>query len=243
MSISPSGAQPAADDNVLRLLTEGRVQVIGRIPSSNLTLLVEVRTDDDCVAAVYKPKLGERPLLDFEPGLHRREAAAYLLSEVLGWGLVPPTVVRADGPAGVGSLQLFIAADLEQHYFTLDLRKPQVADALRRLAVFDIVANNADRKSGHVLRDADGRIWAIDHGLCFAASFKLRTVIWDFADEPIPQRLLAQIAPLAARVPTALAEALEPPEAESLQARVRHLLDTGRFPVDDTGRRVPWPLV
>lgn len=235
--------QPSGDDRVLRLLAEGEVELIGRIvPSSNLALLVEVSTDVGAVGAVYKPESGERPLWDFDPGLHRRELAAYVLSEWLGWGLVPPTVVRDDAPAGVGSLQLYIEAD-DEHYFTLDQRVPDVAHALRMLALFDLVANNADRKSGHVLRDGGGRIWAIDNGLCFASEFKLRTVIWDFADEPIPDALLACLAPLLAEVPPALAEILDPDEVTALQSRVRRVLRTGRFPVDHSGRRVPWPLV
>lgn len=249
--------QPTGDDRLLNLLAEGEVELIGRImPSSNLALLVEVstkaaelacteprRSDEARALAVYKPESGERQLWDFEPGLHRRELAAYLLSEWLGWGLVPPTVVRDDAPVGVGSLQLYIDADESQHYFTLDQRAPEVCAALHALALFDLVANNADRKSGHVLRDADGRIWAIDNGLCFAADFKLRTVIWDFAGELIPEDLLSELAPLLAEVPAELAALLGTEEVSALRTRVRSLLKTRRFPIDHSGRRVPWPLV
>ena len=142
--------------------------------------------DADPVCAVYKPARGERSLWDFPDGLYRREVAAYELSEALGWGLVPPTVVRDDGPFGPGSLQLFVEADYEQHYFTLLDDGGHDEDVLRAICAFDIVANNADRKSGHVLRGPDGRLWAIDHGLCFHRQPKLRTVIWDFADEAVP---------------------------------------------------------
>lgn len=234
----------AGDGPVLDLLSGGSVEVVARIiPSSNHALLAEVSSDSGTVAAVYKPEAGERPLWDFEPGLYRREVAAYLLSEWLGWGLVPPTVVRDDAPAGVGSLQLFVDADPEEHYFTLYERAPETLAALRSMAVFDLLANNADRKSGHVLRGPDGRVQGIDHGLCFAADDKLRTVIWDFAGEPIGAELLDDLAPLAVEVPPPLASLLDPEELSALQARARRLLDTGRFPFDRNGRRVPWPLV
>jgi uncharacterized repeat protein (TIGR03843 family) len=195
------------------------------------------------LSAIYKPEAGERPLWDFDAGLYRREVAAYLLSEWLGWGLVPPTVVREDAPAGVGSLQLFIEADPADHYFTLYESAPETLAALRAMAVFDLLANNADRKSGHVLRGADGRIQGIDHGLCFAADDKLRTVIWDFAGEPIGQELLDDLAPLGEEVPPTLADLLDAEERDALRARARRVLEVGRFPFDRSGRRMPWPLV
>jgi hypothetical protein len=234
---------PTGDAHLLDLLATGEIEVLARFESSNLALFVEVRNGEESVPAVYKPEAGERPLWDFDPGLHRRERAAYVLSEWLGWGLVPPTVVREDGPLGVGSLQLYIEADEAEHFFTFDLRDPEVLAAVQALAVFDVVANNADRKSGHLLRDPCGRIWAIDHGLCFAAANKLRTVIWDFGDEPIPGGLLEDLAPLAEDVPEELAALLDTDEVDLLRARVRRLLRLGRFPVDPSGRRVPWPLV
>ncbi len=236
--------EPVANGDALSLLADGTIELIGRIvPSSNLALFAEVSSPDGTVAAVYKPEAGERPLWDFDPGLHRRERAAYVLSEWLGWDLVPPTVVRADAPAGVGSLQLYIDADPGEHYFTLYDRRPALWDDLRAIALFDLVANNADRKSGHVLHGPDGRIHGIDHGLCFAAEYKLRTVIWDFAGEPLPPVLLDQVRPLLEEVPAVLAELLDADEVAALQARVRRLLETGRFPFDRTGRRVPWPPV
>ena len=133
------------------------------------------------VQAVYKPHRGEQSLWDFPDGLYRREVAAYRLSEALGWGLVPPTVLRDDGPFGTGSVQLFLEADYERHYFTL-LEDGGREGELEAFCAFDVVANNADRKSGHVLVDADEHLWGIDHGLCFHAQPKLRTVIWDFAE-------------------------------------------------------------
>ena len=228
----------------LTLLAEGRVELLGRIlRSSNETFLVRVSCGDDAADAVYKPEAGERPLSDFEPGLYRRERAAYLLSESLGWGFVPPTVIREDAPLGVGSLQWFIDCDFREHYFTLYEDAPETHRELARIALFDYVANNTDRKSGHVLRGDDRRVYGIDHGLCFSAAFKLRTVIWDFAGEPIPEALLEDIAPLAETVPPGVAEMLDDDEVTALQHRVQRLLNARVLPVDRTGRRYPWPLV
>jgi uncharacterized repeat protein (TIGR03843 family) len=228
----------------LTLLNEGRVEVLGRIlRSSNETFLVRVSRGADSGRAVYKPEAGERPLSDFLPGLFRRERAAYLLSEYLAWGLVPTTVIRDDAPLGIGSLQWFVECDFREHYFTLYADAPETHRELARIALFDYITNNTDRKSGHGLRGDDGRIWGIDHGLCFAAPFKLRTVIWDFAGEPIPGALLEDIIPLAEAVPAEVAELLTQAEVAALQRRVRRVLLDGVLPVDQTGMRYPWPLV
>lgn len=236
--------EPAVSRRELTLLTEGRVELLGRIMSgSNATFLAELSCGEDVHWAVYKPVAGERPLADFDAGLHRRERAAYLLSEALGWGIVPPTVVRTDAPLGVGSLQWFIEGDLEEHYFTLFADSPETHAELARIALFDYVANNTDRKSGHVLRGTDGHIWGIDHGLCFSAAFKLRTVIWDFAGDPVPDALLDDISPLAATVPPDVAALLDDAEVAALQRRVQRMLREGVLPVDRTGMRYPWPLV
>jgi uncharacterized repeat protein (TIGR03843 family) len=227
----------------LDLLTRGDVALRGRMPwASNATFLAELMLDADTTLAIYKPERGERPLWDFSPGLYKREIAAYHLSEALGWGLVPLTVCR-DGPFGEGSLQLFIPADFEQNYFTLR-DKPEHRDRLERICLFDILANNADRKGGHCLLGDDGAIYAIDNGLCFHADWKLRTVIWDFGGEPIPAPLLADIRLLLkGPVPAALGDLLDPGEKKALLARARAVLKAGRFPEDTTGRRYPWPLV
>ena len=148
-----------------------------------------MRCGEDAVRAIYKPRRGERPLWDFPSGLDHREVAAYELSEALGWDLVPPTILR-DGPLGMGSVQLFIEADFEQHYFTL-YEDEAHHDALRTMCAFDLVGNNTDRKSGHCLLGLDGRIRGIDHGLMFHHEFKLRTVIWEFGGEPVPEPILA----------------------------------------------------
>jgi uncharacterized repeat protein (TIGR03843 family) len=227
----------------LDLLARGAITVKGRMPrSSNATFLVEVTLDRATALAVYKPGQGERPLWDFPPDLFRREAAAYLLSEALGWGLVPPTVLR-EGPLGEGSLQRFVPADFEQHYFTLH-EDPAHHERLKQICLFDLVANNADRKSGHCLLGSDGLIYAIDNALCFHAEPKLRTVIWEFGDEPIPEALLADVRRcIAGGLPAPLAELLDPAEREAIRVRARAIVRGRRFPVDRSGRRYPWPLV
>ena len=228
----------------LTVLATGEIDLVGRvIDSSNATYVVHVTLDGEQLPAVYKPEAGERPLWDFDPGLYKRERAAYVLSEHLGWGLVPPTVVREDAPAGVGSVQRFVEGDHREHYFTLYDDRPELHDTFRRMAVFDCIANNTDRKSGHVLLGEDGHVYGIDHGLCFAADFKLRTVIWDFAGEEISAADLATIEPLATTVPDALAVLLNRDEVAALQLRVQRLLSTRVLPVDRTGRRIPWPLI
>lgn len=222
-------------------------EIEGRMPwSSNGTFLVTMRCGgaDGSAAeqrAIYKPVRGERPLWDFEPGLHRRERAMYLLSEHLGLGVVPPTVIR-DGPLGEGSYQWFVDADHRQHYFTIFEQHEQLHGQLRDIAVLDILANNTDRKSGHCLLAHD-RVWAIDNGLCFSAPFKLRTVIWEFAGEQIDERLLDRVAPLVERVPVDVAALLDEDEIEAVQHRATKLVTERVLPHDETGRRYPWPLV
>jgi uncharacterized repeat protein (TIGR03843 family) len=229
--------------DVREVLTRGELTVKGRLPwSSNATFLVEAALDETCALGVYKPERGERPLWDFPSGLFRRELAAWHLSEALGWALVPLTIER-DGPYGPGSLQRFIDADFEQHYFTL--REDEAHhDGLKRICAFDLVANNADRKSGHCLLAPDGAIYGIDNGLCFHVEPKLRTVIWDFGDEPVPPALLRDLERLAASpLPDTLVQLLDAQECQALLRRARALLKTQKFPVDTGGRRYPWPLV
>jgi uncharacterized repeat protein (TIGR03843 family) len=236
----PQRADPTP---ALDLLTRGEVTLKGRLPrSSNATFLVELTLGGATGLAVYKPERGERPLWDFPSGLYRREIAAYLLSEALGWGLVPPTAPR-DGPYGAGSLQLFVPADFRHHYFTL-LERPEHREALQRICLFDLVANNADRKSGHCLYVPGDRIYAIDNGLTFHAEAKLRTVIWDFGEEPIPPPSLEDLRRvLDGRPPTGLVDLLDAEELRALRRRARGLLRTGCFPADRSGLRYPWPLI
>ena len=216
--------------------------VDGRMPwSSNATFLVTMHCGDVAQQAIYKPVRGERALWDFEPGLHKRESAAYLLSEHLGIGVVPPTVIR-DGPFGEGSFQWFVDADHSEHYFTIHEQYAHHHDQLREIAVLDVLANNTDRKSGHCLL-ANGRVWAIDNGLCFSAPFKLRTVIWEFGGEPIPDALRAPLQRVAECVPLRVATLLDEDEVEAIAERAGDLLHDGVLPIDRSGRRYPWPLV
>lgn len=228
----------------LTLLASGRIQIEGRLPwSSNATFLVTVDHEDASMPAVYKPHRGERPLWDFPDGLFRREAAAYLLSEALGWGIVPETVVREEAPLGPGSLQRFVDADFSEHYFTL-LEHPEHHGALKAIAAFDLLANSADRKSGHCLLGADGRLWAIDNGLSFHAEPHLRTVIWEFGGQPIPPELLAAVEGLVPAEIEGLADLLRPEEVGALSRRAARILRSGRFPDPGPSRRAyPWPLV
>ncbi len=227
----------------LNILLRGEIAIIMRMPySSNATYLVSITLDDKSIQAIYKPMRGERPLWDFEPGLHRREVAAYRLSETMGLGFVPPTVLR-DGPSGEGSVQLLIEADPDEHYFTIFEQRQDLHDQFRAMCAFDILANNTDRKSGHVLVDKNSRVWGIDHGVCFAADFKLRTVIWEFGGEEISQPLLEQIKSLTQTVPLEVATLLNEQEVVAIAERAKWLLDGGRFPVDPSGRHYPWPLV
>jgi len=227
------------------LLGEGEVEVLGRIPwASNATVLARVTLDDLAWLAIYKPERGERPLWDFPAGLYRREVAAWLLSEALGWGLVPLTLER-DGPLGPGSLQLFV--DFQEQVTAFDLLESG-HPAMRAVAAFDVIANNADRKAGHTLLDAAGRVWAIDHGVCFHDEPKLRTVIWEFAAEPVPEPLVADLARLCGRLrggdlAARLGELLRPAEVRALAGRTERLAEEAVFPEPGGDRPYPWPLV
>jgi uncharacterized repeat protein (TIGR03843 family) len=244
--LPPDERAPTAD--ALAVLAHGDVELRGRLPwSSNATFLAVVTLGGGSteLPAVYKPSLGERPLSDFPRGLFVREVAAYLLSEALGWGIVPETVARADGPLGPGSLQRFVPADFSQHYFTL-LEQPDRHDALRTIATFDLLANNADRKSGHCLLGRDDKVWAIDNGLCFHALPHLRTVIWDFAGEAVPDRLLDDVEQVANGTVdlSGFEDLLAPAEVEALKDRAATIVDRAVFPEPEpTYRAYPWPLV
>lgn len=194
--------------------------------------------------AIYKPVRGERPLYDFPPGIAHREVAAYALSVALGWDIIPETV-WVDGPYGQGSLQRFVDADFSEHYFSMFTDgNDATVDRLRTICCFDLVVNNTDRKGGHCLIDADGHVWAIDNALTFHVDDKLRTVMWDFAGEPVPPALLGDLTALSTRgIPDAVAEHLTPQEVETLETRITHVIATATFPHDQTGRAYPWPLI
>ena len=215
--------------------------------SSNYTFLVSIADEDVKMLAVYKPQRGERPLWDFPDGtLCYREVSAYLMSEALGWRVVPPTVLR-DGLRGLGSVQLYVNCDPEVNYFSLD---ETFADQLRRFAAFDYVINNADRKGGHVLLDDSQHLWGIDHGIGFHVAPKLRTVIWDFAGQPIPDPLITDIQRVSAQIEdpcTALRmelnKLLSEPETNALMARMRRLVQRREYPRPGPGPNYPWPPV
>ena len=229
---------------VLHLLASGRIEIQGRMPwSSNGTYLVTVTDAEEETVAVYKPGRAERPLWDFPDGLYRREVAAYELAEALGWHFVPETVTRHEGPLDAGSLQRFVDADFEQHYFTL-LEDDSHHPALKRMATFDVIANNADRKGGHCLLDADGNLWGIDHGLCFHVEPKLRTVIWDFAGEPIAPEDRRDLEALATRgLPSSLRALLHDDERRAVENRLERVLRSGHLPEPRHDHPYPWPLV
>ncbi len=232
-----------------QLLLNGEMTLKGQFTwGSNYTFLVEVQSGEEVAAAVYKPREGERPLWDFpQASLAHREVAAYLVSEALGWQLVPLTIYRRQGPLGPGSLQLYVEHDPEYHFFTMSAEDRQ---RLRPVALFDLLINNADRKGGHLLVGVDGHVWLIDHGVCFHVEDKLRTVIWDFAGEPIPPDLhaalesfLQKLAP-ASELTTALEAHLRRAEISALQERAQALLAAGVFPNPPEDRRpYPWPPV
>jgi uncharacterized repeat protein (TIGR03843 family) len=236
-----------SEERARAFLAEGELELLGRIPwASNATMLAKVTQGELEGLAVYKPVRGERPLWDFPSGtLYRREVAAYLVSEQLGWRLVPPTLAR-DGPLGVGSVQLYVDADPEVTAFEL------LADGnptLPRIAAFDVVTNNADRKAGHCLAGQDGQVWAIDHGLCFHVQAKLRTVLWDLAGTELEAPVLADLEALAAEatgggaLAAGLGGLLEPSEVAVLARRARALVRAGRLPAPRGDRAYPWPLV
>jgi len=232
----------------LDLLASGAIRLEGQfVWGSNTTFLARLRRGAVELLAVYKPQRGERPLWDFPGGtLAAREAAAWHVSDALGWELVPPTVLRRDGPFGPGSLQLFLALDPQRHYFTFG---DEEKERLRPVVVFDILVNNADRKAGHVLLGEDGHLWLIDHGVCFHVEPKLRTVIWDFAGQPIPARLLDDVDRFgrdlegAGPLRSALTDLLAMEEVDALRRRATEIVETGRFPLPGPGRPYPWPLV
>lgn len=236
-------------DRVLSLLADGALELTGLMPdSSNYTFLTEVKDDGLELFAIYKPRRGERPLWDFPRGtLCQREVASFLVSSALGWNVVPPTVLRDAEPHGVGSVQMYIDADPNLHYFSL---RGKYDDDFKRIAAFDLLVNNADRKGGHILRGADGHIWGIDHGITFHSDPKLRTVIWEYAGQPIPADLVEDIKELHDRLITAddalvtvLRELLDKQEVAAFKRRVERVLQRPQYPSPGGGRSMPWPPI
>ncbi|MEU7056436.1 SCO1664 family protein [Streptomyces sp. NPDC046197] len=256
------------------LLAEGELTVRGRIrDASNAALFCRVALDGQEATCVYKPVAGERPLWDFPDGtLAGREVAAYEVSEATGWGLVPPTVLR-DGPYGEGMCQVWVEANPETELLALvDGEEPghgwkavgfaEVGEGrtallvhadderLRRLAVLDAVINNADRKGGHLLPTADGRLYGIDHGVTFNVENKLRTLLWGWAGEALPPETVDVLKGLkdalgeGGALGVRLAELITQAEVDATHARVDALLTSGKHP-EPSGQwpAIPWPPV
>ena len=236
---------------VLDTLLHGDMREEGLLPySSNHSFLVVMHGEQHALPAVYKPQRGESPLWDFEWGtLCKRETAAYVVSRALGWDLVPPTVLRG-GTRGIGSVQFYVDNDADEHYFTVQ-EDARFAPTFRRLALFDYVINNADRKSGHCLLGSDARVWAIDHGICFHDEYKLRTVIWEFADEPIEPDALGALDQLRCCLADPndatrreLATLLTRHELDAVRTRLDRLMQAAVYPSPSPFRRnFPWPPV
>jgi uncharacterized repeat protein (TIGR03843 family) len=235
---------------ILKALSKGEITIDGQfMQGSNYTFRGLLTYEDQECQVVYKPVRGEQPLWDFPRGsLAHREVAAYLLSEMLGWQLVPPTVYRRKAPIGPGSVQLYIEHDPNYHYYAFEEEDRQ---RLRPAVLFDLIVNNADRKAGHILRgQEDGHLWLIDQGLCFHVDDKLRTVLWDFGGETIPPELIADLERLAGLLEAGEAQREEleahirPGEISAMLARSRELIEECTFPLPPTSRRsYPWPPV
>jgi uncharacterized repeat protein (TIGR03843 family) len=233
-----------AEQDALPLLERTRLEILGLLPrSSNYTFLARA-TDAEDVLVVYKPRDGEAPLWDFPDGtLCQREVAAYLVSRAIGWPNVPPTILR-DGPEGIGSVQLFVPFEPDQHYFTLSETR---LDEFRTVAAFDAIVNNGDRKAGHCLLSGEGEVFVVDHGVCFHHAPKLRSVIWEFAGQPLDDAVVDGMRRLLDAVRGDLRPALAPllssGEIAAMQARTERLLRGGRYPAPGPGRPYPWPVV
>ncbi len=232
---------------LLQLLRDGELEPIGwLVGSSNNAMVVRVTPGD--LLAVWKPTAGERPLFDFPLGtLTRREVAAYLVSESLGWDIVPTTLLR-DGPHGEGMLQRWI--DIDETADVIDMVNGD-DPRLRRIALFDAIVNNTDRKAGHLLPVPGGRLHAVDHGVTFSVEPKLRTVLWAWEGEPFDADEVAGLVRVQATLGTAevpgplagpLAELLFIDEIQATRERVGALLATGVFPSPNPAwPAIPWP--
>ena len=232
-------------DQSLQILKEGEASLRGRLPhGSNVAYLVDLQLKDRSANAVYKPILGEMPLWDFPLDLAYREQGAFLVDKALGWNTVPPTVIRSDLPFGLGSMQLFVPFQPEHHYGTI-AHDQQLRPQLERICALDVVINNADRKAGHCLLGVNNKVWAIDNSLSFHHDFKLRTVIWDFANNKLPIAIRQDLQRLLdTGLPKKLVDTLAPLEIEATLGRTHELLHSGCFPAIRRGlSNRPWPLV
>ena len=240
---------PVDDATAMALLRDGQCDVVGQMPwSSNTTFLCRVSDTSSGAAmlTIYKPRHGERPLWDFDKGtLCQREVAAVVVSDMLGWSLVPDTILR-EGPAGVGALSRFYDHDPDDHYFNIVAGREH---RFQQFCAFDVIINNTDRKGGHLLLAADDHVWDIDHGVCFHEQPKLRTVIWEFAGDKISQDILEDISNFACALDqtdatTALSALLSATEIDAMRNRTQHLLQQQRFPLPRGDYHdYPWPTI
>jgi uncharacterized repeat protein (TIGR03843 family) len=235
---------PADDAEARALLLDGEIDLEGRmLDASNVTLVGYIRTGELEAECVYKPVAGERPLWDFPDGtLAGREVSAALISEATGWRVVPPTVLR-DGPFGPGMVQLWVDGDPD-----VDLAAFVRSDdpGLRRMAIFDAVVNNADRKGGHIIPTSDGHVYGVDHGICFSVDPKLRTLLWRWAGQPLPAEALEVLEKLTGDLMGDLGDQLHEHltrrEVRRTQQRVAELLRSGRYPQPSGDwPALPWP--
>jgi uncharacterized repeat protein (TIGR03843 family) len=233
------------DHDIEEVLRHGVVTIEGRISaSSNNALYGTFTLDGVSLAGCIKAEAGERPLWDFPDGLWQREIAAYQFDRFVARSHVPPTVMRDDFEFGVASVQQWVNDNGVDHFFTLR-DSGQHDEWLTSLAVFDVLINNADRKAGHVIFDHE-RCWAIDNGLSFHVEDKLRTVIWDWADDPLTDDAHDMVRRALTLPDELLAQWLAPEESDALRERARHLEKTGRLPLpleDGDYPPYPWPLI
>jgi uncharacterized repeat protein (TIGR03843 family) len=236
----------SSQEELLAILNRGKFENLKLIPwGSNYTFIAPLcdPSSGHDYAIIYKPMRGEAPLWDFPNGtLYKREYCAYLVSHALNWHFIPPVVVR-EGPHGIGTVQLFVDVDENQQYY--DFRDEHLHE-LKRIAIFDYITNNADRKAGHCLKGLNNYIWAIDHGICFNHVPKLRTVIWDFAEQPIPADIYQDLADLVndkmrlGQLHAQLEQWLEQREIELFLERIEHFLQNPYFPSLNSRRQIPW---
>ena len=233
----------ATEDNLL-LLTQGELHVTGRlVDASNATLYATATLEDQSLICIYKPIAGERPLRDFADGcLANREFAAYLVSNHLGFDLVPLTILR-DGPYGFGMVQQWVDIDEE-----IDLAKFFATDhpRLRAMALFDAIINNTDRKIGHLLPLNSQTVFGCDHGVTFHSEDKLRTVLWQWANEPFTGEEITLLERAQSEIAGELGQQLSPylteVEIRETARRVADLLENGTFPLPNPDwPAVPWP--
>jgi hypothetical protein len=238
------GMDAAAISEACDLLTQAKVRNCDLISSgSNYVFLATMIMESVEVKAIYKPRQGETPLWDFPDGtLYKREFAAFMVSQALEWRLIPPTVIR-DGPYGIGSMQWFVDAKNDTGPY-LQIKDDSI---LKQVALFDYLVNNADRKLGHFLQGKDGRVWLVDHGLTFNAAPKLRTVLWDFAGQTVPEELVADVRVLRDKLKPgkplreSLRQLLDEAEIEAVEFRIKTIIEKPEFVHPGPHRSVPWP--